>query len=129
MARHGAEKNKPLRQRRLALVRDYKERRGCERCGETHPATLQLHHVDPSTKHPRLTRRANGKLKTAVGWHDLSYVDIQTELRKCLVLCANCHAIEEWERRQLKFVVERAESSEQLELEWMETELVVREDA
>lgn len=55
---------------------------GCQRCGFNDPRALHFHHLNPQTK--RFTiGDFNGSLRRLV-----------TELRTCLVLCANCHAIE-----------------------------------
>jgi hypothetical protein len=56
----------------------------CVRCGyNDHPAALQFHHLDPSTK---LTGWTKLRLK--------SWNKITEELQKCIMLCANCHSIE-----------------------------------
>lgn len=56
----------------------------CKHCGYAeHPAALQFHHVDPATKD--------------FSWNKLklkSWDKIHKELDKCIILCANCHAIE-----------------------------------
>jgi len=56
----------------------------CTRCGyKEHPAALQFHHTDPSNKD--------------VSWNKLrlrAWTKIKLELEKCIILCANCHAIE-----------------------------------
>lgn len=60
---------------------EFKNTLSCTQCGETHPATLDFHHVirDPSNrKVHRLI--ANG-----------SIVKAMEEIKKCVVLCANCH--------------------------------------
>ena len=59
-------------------VRDYKVSKGCQECGENHPAVLDLHHLNPTVKdlHPS---NASGR--------DLFY----NEASKCIVLCSNCH--------------------------------------
>jgi len=83
-----------LRARKIAIVREYKAR-GCERCGEHHPATLDLHHHEE--RHPRLRRVKAGR--PAIGgffWRDLSFKDLAIELEKCIVLCSNCHRKEHW---------------------------------
>lgn len=91
-----------LRLRKREIIRKWKEDRGCQRCPEAHPATLDLHHVDASTKHPRLKRKNASTSRRTGGyfWRDLSYDDLAAELAKCVVLCANCHRILEWEARQ-----------------------------
>lgn len=82
-----------LRKRKAAIIKEFKESRGCQRCGEMHPATLDLHHVNPEDKHPRLKRKnASGSRRTGgYFWRDLSYADLEAELNKCQVLCSNCH--------------------------------------
>ena len=59
-------------------MRAYKVERGCQDCGENHPAVLELHHPDPSVKdmHPSDAS---------------SFKTFLEEAKKCIVLCANCH--------------------------------------
>ena len=55
----------------------------CEICGyDKNIAALEFHHKDPNQKELKLDARtwASGKLE-----------DIQSELEKCSLLCANCH--------------------------------------
>jgi len=57
----------------------------CCRCGwDKHPAALQFHHTDPSIKEFNLN--ANTLLREKGNYEE--------ELSKCILLCANCHAIE-----------------------------------
>lgn len=55
---------------------------GCDDCGyNLHPAALDFDHIDPSTKEfliPRFLARSNLKR-------------LFKEIRKCRILCANCH--------------------------------------
>jgi hypothetical protein len=90
-----------LRARKAAIVVKWKTDRGCKTCPQRHPATLDLHHRDPATKHPRLKRKNASANRRTGGyfWRDLSYADLAEELAKCDVLCSNCHRIIEWERR------------------------------
>jgi transposase-like protein len=58
----------------------------CRRCGfAEHPAALQFHHVDPTTKAFNLS--AQGVTR--------SIAKARAEMRKCVLLCANCHALVE----------------------------------
>jgi hypothetical protein len=50
----------------------------CSKCGEQNKDVLLFHHVDPSKK------------VCAIGRH-LTMDKLQIELRKCIVLCHNCH--------------------------------------
>ena len=56
----------------------------CTHCGNEFPyAAMTFHHVDPSNK--------------SYVWNKLrlkSWDKITNELDKCILLCANCHAIE-----------------------------------
>jgi transposase len=54
----------------------------CAACGyDVHPGALQFHHVDPATK--AFTLR-DGETR--------SLARMREEARKCVLLCANCHA-------------------------------------
>jgi transcription elongation factor Elf1 len=61
---------------------DYKSTLFCEHCGETHIACLDFHHKDPATKDIVLAHAVKQ------GW---SYERIMDEVKKCVVLCSNCH--------------------------------------
>lgn len=67
------------------LVKEAKSGKSCVRCGESRVACLDFHHVDPSTKRFALATARN------VG---LSLETILEEIKKCIVLCANCHRVE-----------------------------------
>ena len=90
-----------LRIRKRDIILKWKADRGCKRCEESHPATLDLHHRDPASKNPRLKRKNASTTRRTGGyfWRDLSYDDLSKELAKCDVLCSNCHRIIEWEER------------------------------
>jgi hypothetical protein len=82
------------RSRAKSYVRAYLEEHPCEKCGFSDPRALQFHHRDPSTKSGTVSRMAS------VG---MPLPKIAYEMRKCSVLCANCHLIyHEEERRERK---------------------------
>jgi DNA-binding transcriptional MerR regulator len=55
----------------------------CALCGYSrHPAALQFHHLDPSIKEFSLSHKGVTR----------SLVRARAEARKCILLCANCHA-------------------------------------
>lgn len=56
--------------------------KACTECGETHPACLDFHHVDPGQK------VANVAAMRQNGW---TREQVLSELEKCVLLCANCH--------------------------------------
>ena len=64
---------------------EYKKGLKCERCGFSHPAALDFHHIDPSTKSFRMSD-INPCMKNREKMFE--------EIKKCEVLCANCHRIE-----------------------------------
>ena len=61
----------------------------CSQCGMEHPAALDFHHIDQSTK--RFALSAASKMK-------LSLEEIKDEIDKCVILCANCHRIEHFDK-------------------------------
>ena len=64
----------------------------CARCGFNEIlAALQLHHIDPRTKSPKLKARPGNK-GASHSWASLPEAERNAELKKCCVLCANCHA-------------------------------------
>lgn len=99
----GGEAQYKHRNKKLQLIRDYKAARGCENCGEKDWIVLELHHLDPATKHPKLTRKTVKYRGSGGGfWASLSYKDLAEELEKCSVLCANCHRRETYKKFQEK---------------------------
>jgi hypothetical protein len=76
--------------KKRAYVRDYKAERGCLRCGEKDPIVLDLDHRDPETN-GRIPAYASAKYYRTKRWHQFSWEDLDAELAKCDVLCANCH--------------------------------------
>jgi transposase-like protein len=71
------------RRRRVKLLLVSEAGGACVACGyDRHPAALQFHHLDPAQK--RMVVSAQG---FGVGLDTL-----RAEARKCVLLCANCHA-------------------------------------
>ena len=72
---------------------EYKATKCCTKCGESHPATLDFHHVEyrPSNKKVH-------KLVQDGHW----WKRIEEEIAKCVVLCSNCHRILHHEERIYK---------------------------
>lgn len=75
------------RAKTAAKVRDqyraYKATLSCERCGESHPACIEFHHVN-GDKGANISQAAT----IALGW---SWSRVLHEIQKCIVLCSNCH--------------------------------------
>ncbi len=73
---------------RTRILRRMKELAGgCSRCNVTDGRILQYHHKDPKTKAGRGIRA------------DLGWARLLPEIDKCVVLCANCHALEHSSRK------------------------------
>ena len=61
----------------------YKSSLSCTKCGFSHVAALDFHHTDPTQKDGNIHRFvSNGQFAKAY-----------EEVKKCVVLCANCHRI------------------------------------
>ena len=86
--------SKQLEKRRQSQewVRQFKTK--CSKCGETHPAVLDFHHTD-NKEHgiANLTNRNNLTNKTKQL--------IKIEIKKCVVLCSNCHRKLHWEENRI----------------------------
>lgn len=87
-------KQESLRQRKARFaarqtILAVKASAGCMRCPEKHPACLQFHH-----------RGVVLKMPIAV---------IESEMAKCDLLCANCHAKLHWDERQERLAAEESD--------------------
>lgn len=69
-----------IKARNKGLVDRYKRMCKCSNCGEADPVVLDLHHVDPDGKDANPASLIGGSLEV-----------LRTEIRKCTVLCSNCH--------------------------------------
>jgi hypothetical protein len=93
-ARNAEGKRKSVAERKeviQAWLSDYKATLSCQRCGFSHPACIEFHHLNPAEK------TATIALMPTQGY---SLERIKAEIAKCIVLCANCHRILHWEQRQ-----------------------------
>lgn len=82
--RHKVKNNKKeLRLKILAVKRKGK----CAICGETHPACLEFHHIDE--KEEEISNMLSKYTEK----------EIMDEIKKCLIVCANCHRKLHWEEK------------------------------
>ena len=80
--RRDAVKATALEQKAInAKIVDSFKAQGCAKCGEKRLYMLDCHHIDPSTKINTLNQMVKSN----------SEIGIRQELKKCIVLCANCH--------------------------------------
>jgi len=70
--------------RRQHWLRKYKEAKGCQHCGyKENAAALQFDHMDRQLKYQNVSRLIVRSLSV-----------LFSEIRKCRLLCANCHMIQ-----------------------------------
>lgn len=70
-------RRRTLKERAVKVLGD-----ACTICGYAkHPGVLDFHHLDPSTK----------SFGISSGGFSRSWASIEDELKKCILLCANCH--------------------------------------
>lgn len=79
-----APKMQARRARRLAWLRDIKAKLSCSECGFEHPAALHFHHTGDDKTGGITELLLTGNVNLEV---------VKAEMAKCIVLCANCHAI------------------------------------
>lgn len=69
--------------RRRRWINYWKLRKGCEICGyKEYSEALDFHHKDEKEKHVSVSATMTFNLKT-----------IFKEIRKCILVCANCHRV------------------------------------
>ena len=71
------------------FYREYKSNLKCSKCGFSHPAALDFHHTNSSEKEYTL-----GSIGV------VSKEKFLEEVKKCIVLCANCHRIHHYEEEK-----------------------------
>jgi len=76
-------RNKRVYDELKKFICDYKLQNPCANCGFTHPAALQFHHHG-NDKYMDVSNMVRNKHSKEA---------IMKEIKKCTVLCANCHAI------------------------------------
>ena len=64
----------------------YKQTLSCEQCGWNDSRALEFHHHNDDKKE---------NISRLVA-HGYSWDTIEEEIKKCQVLCANCHRLEHW---------------------------------
>lgn len=72
--------------------RDYKATLKCAHCGFDHPAALDFHHVKKSPDNKPVNHLIRKDAFKAV----------MEEIKKCIVLCSNCHRLHHHEERGTK---------------------------
>lgn len=90
MEETGTHHSKTQKKRR-AFVNKFKTKCGCKKCGyNEHPVALHFNHINPANKIISISHM----ISQAKPWSM-----IKEEIRKCEVLCANCHSIHTYEEQ------------------------------
>jgi hypothetical protein len=88
MAKYYRETKKRTYDRNLTFVREYKENCGCTDCKIKFPHyVLDFDHLDG--KQSEVSRLAGSRY---------SLEKIMVEIKKCEVVCGNCHKVRTWNR-------------------------------
>lgn len=82
--RKAAEHTKKIRKEIKRFLWDYLKDKSCKICGESNPIVLDFHHRDPSNKIDSISNFST---------QGYSIVKLKEEIKKCDILCANCHRI------------------------------------
>jgi hypothetical protein len=94
--RHRAKRLTRMYERKAAIhdyIQNMKNQLRCVNCGQRHPATLHFHHLNSEDKTFNISYAVN---------RGFSLDRIKKEIEKCIVLCANCHAIRHYNMRNKK---------------------------
>ena len=81
--------NAKHRKNKRAEWQAFKATLSCTKCGFSHPAAIDFHHVF------KLDYRSVNKLA-----QQGLYKQARAEIKKCIVLCANCHRIHHHEEKK-----------------------------
>lgn len=83
-------KNLDYKKKLRVLWAEFKATLICQQCGETHPATFDFHHIKKDI--------TNKRVSELIQWQN--YNSAREEIKKCIVLCANCHRKHHHEERK-----------------------------
>jgi hypothetical protein len=88
-ANSAAIKERSAKQRQTGKKKwdEYKGTLKCSKCGFSHIAALDFHHINPEEKEDSISNLISNK----------RFTKAYEELKKCIVLCANCHRIHHYE--------------------------------
>jgi len=100
--------SKELKALRHALVDQYKLSQGCCKCGyNKHPSALCFDHMPEHDKH-EMTKNGCSKRSSSGGMYRLyagkyTWEDIIEEIKKCRVMCHNCHMEDTHDKNDRRF--------------------------
>ena len=68
-------------QKLSSIFREWRTSLKCNMCGENDPVCLEFHHCEPSEKETTITKMVTR-----------GFNSVTNELKKCTVVCSNCHS-------------------------------------
>lgn len=80
---------------KVSIVNEYKSNKGCKKCGCSKHYLLDFHHLDRSKKDFEISSAARHSVES-----------IMEEIKKCIILCANCHREFHYLERHNKITIE-----------------------
>ena len=113
------DKRNKVRDRRVYWLRKIKTSKGCEKCGYNEsPVALDFAHINPREKHLAMVMRSGGNgiinLYTRICILDkekntLYLKELIAEVRKCKIICKNCHVIQTYNTKEFNGAKIRAQ--------------------
>ena len=90
---------------RSKWFRELKQTMQCSKCDESRWQCLDFHHPDEVRPDRGKTPKGN-RVILSVGYLASSFGKKRTleEIKKCIVLCANCHRMEHWDEEEQMFI-------------------------
>lgn len=76
-----------LREKNRNWIINFKKKSKCQKCGKNDYRVLEFHHCNKKEK------------DFAISWayNSTGLEKIKGEIKKCIILCANCHRLVHWE--------------------------------
>lgn len=69
-------------QQKKNKIQELKAKIKCAKCGDSRGYVLDFHHIDPNLKQENISRLTS---------NTSSLENVYNEIKKCIVLCSNCH--------------------------------------
>ena len=82
---------------KLLEINSLKNKQGCAKCGEKRGYVLEFHHINPLIKNNSIAK---------IRVDDLKFSTIEQEIKKCIVLCANCHREFHWFENEFNMTIQ-----------------------
>lgn len=94
------ESQRNWKRRAVVWFQEFKKTLKCAQCGFDHPGALQFHHLRDKTLN--ISKMVNRNRRPE---------EVLAEMEKCVVLCANCHAILHHEEKEAKVAAAKMDAS------------------